>query len=141
MGGGGGGGRDYTGQSNPEVRERIEAVSAICNALTAEVAKVIIGKQHVLDNVMIGLLARGNILFEDYPGLGKTLMANTYADALGCDFKRISFTPDLLPADITGTNVYDAKKGEFTFKPGPLFCNILLADEINRAPPKLSENR
>ena len=63
-------------------------------------------------------------------------MTNTFADALGCDFKRVQFTPDLLPADITGTNVYDAKKGEFTFKPGPLFCNLLLADEINRAPPK-----
>ena len=63
-------------------------------------------------------------------------MTNTFADALGCDFKRVQFTPDLLPADITGTNIYDAKKGEFTFKPGPLFCNLLLADEINRAPPK-----
>ncbi|HBJ31997.1 MAG TPA: ATPase, partial [Dehalococcoidia bacterium] len=78
----------------------------------------------------------GNLLFEDYPGLAKTLMTNTFADALGCDFKRVSFTPDLLPADITGTNIYDAKKGEFTFKPGPIFCNLLLSDEINRAPPK-----
>ncbi len=123
-------------QSSPEVRERLTAVGAISQALSAEVQKVIIGKAHVIDNVMINILSNGNLLFEDYPGLAKTLMTNTFADALGCDFKRVQFTPDLLPADITGTNIYDAKKGEFTFKPGPLFCNLLLADEINRAPPK-----
>ena len=123
-------------QSNPEVRERLQAVGAIAQAISAEVQKVIIGKSHVIDNVLINILSNGNLLFEDYPGLAKTLMTNTFADALGCDFKRVQFTPDLLPADITGTNIYDAKKGEFTFKPGPLFCNLLLADEINRAPPK-----
>ena len=85
---------------------------------------------------MVNILSNGNLLFEDFPGLAKTLMTNTFADALGCDFKRVQFTPDLLPADITGTNIYDAKKGEFTFKPGPIFCNLLLSDEINRAPPK-----
>jgi MoxR-like ATPase len=123
-------------QSSPEVRERLLAVGAISQAISAEVQKVIIGKAHVIDNVLINILSNGNLLFEDYPGLAKTLMTNTFADALGCDFKRVQFTPDLLPADITGTNIYDAKKGEFTFKPGPLFCNLLLADEINRAPPK-----
>ena len=123
-------------QSTPEVRERLNAVGAIATAISAEVQKVIIGKSHVIDNVLINILSNGNLLFEDYPGLAKTLMTNTFADALGCDFKRVQFTPDLLPADITGTNIYDAKKGEFTFKPGPLFCNLLLADEINRAPPK-----
>ncbi len=123
-------------QSTPEVRERLAAVGAIAQAISAEVQKVIIGKAHVIDNVLINILSNGNLLFEDYPGLAKTLMTNTFADALGCDFKRVQFTPDLLPADITGTNIYDAKKGEFTFKPGPLFCNLLLADEINRAPPK-----
>ena len=123
-------------QSTPEVRERLQAVGAIAQAISAEVQKVIIGKSHVIDNVLINILSNGNLLFEDYPGLAKTLMTNTFADALGCDFKRVHFTPDLLPADITGTNIYDAKKGEFTFKPGPLFCNLLLADEINRAPPK-----
>ena len=123
-------------QSTPEVRERLKAVGAIASAISAEVQKVIIGKAHVIDNVLINILSNGNLLFEDYPGLAKTLMTNTFADALGCDFKRVQFTPDLLPADITGTNIYDAKKGEFTFKPGPLFCNLLLADEINRAPPK-----
>ena len=123
-------------QSSPEVRERLTAVGAIAQAISAEVQKVIIGKAHVIDNVLVNILSNGNLLFEDYPGLAKTLMTNTFADALGCDFKRVQFTPDLLPADITGTNIYDAKKGEFTFKPGPLFCNLLLADEINRAPPK-----
>ena len=123
-------------QSTPEVRERLQAVGAIAQAISAEVQKVIIGKAHVIDNVLIDILSNGNLLFDDYPGLAKTLMTNTFADALGCDFKRVQFTPDLLPADITGTNIYDAKKGEFTFKPGPLFCNLLLADEINRAPPK-----
>ena len=123
-------------QSTPEVRERLKAVGMIAAAISAEVQKVIIGKAHVIDNVLVNILANGNLLFEDYPGLAKTLMTNTFADALGCDFKRVQFTPDLLPADITGTNIYDAKKGEFTFKPGPLFCNLLLADEINRAPPK-----
>ncbi|MDE0557039.1 MAG: MoxR family ATPase [Candidatus Poseidoniaceae archaeon] len=123
-------------QSTPEVRERLQAVGAIAAAIAAEVQKVIIGKAHVIDNVLVNILSNGNLLFEDYPGLAKTLMTNTFADALGCDFKRVQFTPDLLPADITGTNIYDAKKGEFTFKPGPLFCNLLLADEINRAPPK-----
>ena len=123
-------------QSTPEIRERLTAVGAIASAINAEVQKVIIGKSHVIDNVLVDILSDGNLLFEDYPGLAKTLMTNTFADALGCDFKRVQFTPDLLPADITGTNIYDAKKGEFTFKPGPLFCNLLLADEINRAPPK-----
>ena len=123
-------------QATPEVKARLTHVGAISQAIAAEVQKVIIGKPHVIDNVLINILSNGNLLFEDYPGLEKTLMTNTFADALGCDFKRVQFTPDLLPADITGTNIYDAKKGEFTFKPGPLFCNLLLADEINRAPPK-----
>ncbi len=119
-----------------KMSEKLTAVGAISGAIATEVRKVIIGKKHVIDNVLVDILANGNLLFEDYPGLAKTLMTNTFADALGCDFKRVSFTPDLLPADITGTNIYDAKKGEFTFKPGPIFCNLLLSDEINRAPPK-----
>jgi MoxR-like ATPase len=118
------------------MNETLTAVGAIAQAIGLEVQKVIIGKPHVIDNVLVNILSNGNLLFEDYPGLAKTLMTNTFADALGCDFKRVQFTPDLLPADITGTNIYDAKKGEFTFKPGPIFCNLLLSDEINRAPPK-----
>jgi len=105
-------------------------------ALKAEVQKAIVGKSEVIDQVLIGLLSDGNILFEDYPGLAKTLMANTFAKALGCDFKRIQFTPDLMPSDITGTKIFDEQKAEFYFERGPIFTNILLADEINRAPPK-----
>ena len=119
-----------------KMSDKLEAVGAIGQAISTEVQKVIIGKSHVIDNVLVNILSNGNLLFEDYPGLAKTLMTNTFADALGCDFKRVQFTPDLLPADITGTNIYDAKKGEFSFKPGPIFCNLLLSDEINRAPPK-----
>jgi MoxR-like ATPase len=123
-------------RGSKKMSEKLEAVGAIAEAISLEVQKVIIGKSHVIDNVMVNILSNGNLLFEDYPGLAKTLMTNTFADALGCDFKRVQFTPDLLPADITGTNIYDAKKGEFSFKPGPIFCNLLLSDEINRAPPK-----
>ena len=101
--------------------KKLEAVGAIAEAISLEVQKVIIGKSHVIDNVMVNILSNGNLLFEDYPGLAKTLMTNTFADALGCDFKRVQFTPDLLPADITGTNIYDAKKGEFSFKPRTYF--------------------
>jgi MoxR-like ATPase len=100
------------------------------------VQKAIIGKSEVIDQVMIGLLSDGNLLLEDFPGLAKTLLANTFARALGCDFKRIQFTPDLMPSDITGTKIFDEQKGEFYFDRGPIFTNILLADEINRAPPK-----
>jgi len=123
-------------RGSSKVDEVLSATGAMGQAISTEVQKVIIGKSHVIDNVMVDILSNGNLLFEDFPGLAKTLMTNTFADALGCDFKRVQFTPDLLPADITGTNIYDAKKGEFTFKPGPIFCNLLLSDEINRAPPK-----
>ncbi|HKZ59735.1 MAG TPA: AAA family ATPase, partial [Candidatus Thermoplasmatota archaeon] len=111
-------------------------VSETTKILLQEVSKAVIGKQEVLTNVAIGLLANGHILFEDFPGLAKTLMANTFARALGATFRRIQFTPDLLPTDITGTYVYDEKDNEFKFRQGPIFTNILLADEINRAPPK-----
>jgi len=86
--------------------------------------------------VTVGILSNGNMLLEDFPGLAKTLLANTFARSLGCKFKRVQFTPDLLPSDIMGTYMYDQKSGEFKLRAGPLFSNILLADEINRAPPK-----
>ncbi|MGQ9583692.1 MAG: AAA family ATPase [Thermoplasmatota archaeon] len=114
----------------------IQGVATTSRALMGEVAKAIIGKSEVLLKVATTILANGHMLFEDFPGLAKTLMANCFAQALGCTFKRIQFTPDLLPADITGTYVYDEKDNEFKFRPGPIFTNILLADEINRAPPK-----
>jgi MoxR-like ATPase len=97
---------------------------------------VVVGKRPALELVLLGVLARGHVLLEDNPGLGKTLVARSFALALGLDFKRIQFTPDLLPADITGSYVYDQKQGTFAFRQGPLFTNLLLADEINRTPPK-----
>ncbi|HJN70761.1 MAG TPA: AAA family ATPase, partial [Candidatus Thalassarchaeaceae archaeon] len=122
--------------SDPKSRELIQTVSQISNGLMGEVAKVIIGKQENLRRVTIGILSNANMLIEDFPGLAKTLMANTFATSLGCKFKRVQFTPDLLPADIMGTYMYDQHAGEFKLRPGPLFTNVLLADEINRAPPK-----
>tara|TARA_B100001113_G_scaffold344028_1_gene331945 strand:+ start:2253 stop:3236 length:984 start_codon:yes stop_codon:yes gene_type:complete len=122
--------------SDPSSRELIQTVSMISNNLMGEVAKVIIGKEENLRKIAVGILSNGNMLLEDFPGLAKTLMANTYATALGCKFKRVQFTPDLLPADIMGTYMYDQQAGEFKLRPGPLFTNVLLADEINRAPPK-----
>ena len=122
--------------ADPKAQELIQTVSQISNGLMNEVAKVIIGKQENLRRITIGILSNGNTLIEDFPGLAKTLMANTFATALGCKFKRVQFTPDLLPADIMGTYMYDQQAGEFKLRPGPLFTNVLLADEINRAPPK-----
>jgi len=116
--------------------EEIQDVANVGRAILNEVGKAIVGKAEVMLKVLVTLLANGHILFEDFPGLAKTLMANCFAQALGCTFKRIQFTPDLLPADITGTYVFDEKDNEFKFRPGPIFTNILLADEINRAPPK-----
>ena len=117
-------------------QDLIATVSAISNSLMNEVSKVIIGKNENLRRVTVGILSNGNMLLEDFPGLAKTLLANTFARALGCKFKRVQFTPDLLPSDIMGTYMYDQKSGEFKLRAGPLFSNILLADEINRAPPK-----
>jgi MoxR-like ATPase len=113
--------------------ERTRASSA---AILDEVAGVIVGKRAMLELVLAGILSQGHILVEDFPGLAKTLIARCFAQALGIDFKRIQFTPDLLPADITGSSIYDQRAGTFDFKPGPIFTNLLLGDEINRAPPK-----
>ena len=98
--------------------------------------QVIVGKEQVLQHLLLGLYSGGNILIEDFPGLAKTLTARLLAQVTGLDFKRIQFTPDLLPGDITGGVIYNQKRGEFEFRPGPLFTNLVLADEVNRAPPK-----
>ena len=102
-----------------------------------EMKKVIVGQDELIDSLLIGLIANGHILVEGVPGLAKTTAINALAQALGIDFKRIQFTPDLLPSDITGTEIYNPKSGEFSIKKGPAFTNLLLADEINRAPAKV----
>ncbi|MGC8565645.1 MAG: AAA family ATPase [Thermoplasmata archaeon] len=101
-----------------------------------EVKKAVVGKDDVLTQVLIAMISRGHILIEDYPGLAKTLMAKSISDAIGINFKRVQFTPDLLPMDIIGSNIFQRDTSSFKFNPGPIFTNILLADEINRAPPK-----
>src|SRR5512137_1245345 len=102
-----------------------------------EVKKVIVGQDHLLERMVVALLARGHILVEGVPGLAKTMAIKTVAEALGGDFKRIQFTPDLVPADLVGTRIYNQKTGEFNTSLGPVFTNLLLADEINRAPAKV----
>jgi MoxR-like ATPase len=109
----------------------------IIASLKEEIHKVIIGQEYMIDRILIGLLTGGHILLEGVPGLAKSLTANTIAQVVGVDFKRIQFTPDLLPADILGTEIYNQKTGEFIIKQGPIFSNLILADEINRAPAKV----
>ncbi|MFQ5919119.1 MAG: AAA family ATPase [Thermoplasmata archaeon] len=115
---------------------KLEEVGELTQSLVDEVSRAIVGKEEVLERVVLAILSDGHLLIEDYPGLGKTIMAKSFAAALGCEFKRVQFTPDLLPADITGTYIFDRRKGDFLLRRGPVFTNVLLADEINRAPPK-----
>jgi MoxR-like ATPase len=110
--------------------------TAHCEAVLDEIGKVVVGKRGALALILTTVLAGGHILIEDLPGLGKTLIARSFAAALGLDFKRVQFTPDLLPADLLGSTVYDMQSGRFEFRSGPIFTNLLLADEINRTPPK-----
>ncbi|MDM4722521.1 MoxR family ATPase [Micromonospora sp. WMMA1363] len=111
-------------------------VGHLARAVLGAVGEVVVGKREALELVLAGILAGGHVLLEDLPGLGKTLTARTFAQALGLDFRRLQFTPDLLPADVTGSFLYDQRTGDFTFRAGPVFTNLLLADEINRTPPK-----
>jgi MoxR-like ATPase len=111
-------------------------VATISNQIIQEVEQAVVGKRAVLEKILVAILANGHILLEDFPGLAKTLVANSFATALGLDFKRIQFTPDLLPGDITGSYIYDRTQNRFKLRRGPLFANIVLADEINRASPK-----
>ncbi|MBI4553501.1 MAG: AAA family ATPase [Candidatus Latescibacteria bacterium] len=119
------------------IHEKIYEQSAFVERLLAESGKVIVGQQYMLERLLIGLLANGHILLEGVPGLAKTLAVKTLAATVQARFQRIQFTPDLLPADLTGTMIYNAARGEFTPKKGPIFANIILADEINRAPAKV----
>jgi len=110
--------------------------TAECTTVLDEVQSAVITDRRFLRQVLTGMLARGHVLLEDVPGVGKTLTARSIATALGLEFSRVQFTPDLLPADVTGTNIYDERDGTFQFSEGPIFANVVLADEINRAPPK-----
>ncbi|MEN6435296.1 MAG: MoxR family ATPase [Anaerolineaceae bacterium] len=115
----------------------VEEIASYCESIVAEVEKAVIGKHDVLQKMMAAFLTTGgHVLMEDFPGLAKTLIANSFARVLGMDFKRIQFTPDLLPGDITGGFIYDSRQDQFVLRKGPLFTQILLADEINRASPK-----
>ena len=120
-----------------ELNERINKESAFIDLLMLEMNKVIIGQKHMTERLLIGLLSNGHILLEGVPGLAKTLAINTLANTIDANFSRIQFTPDLLPADVIGTQIYSPKKETFSIKKGPIFANFILADEINRAPAKV----
>ena len=112
------------------------ATTAQCEAVLDEIGRAVVGKRRALSLILTTMLARGHMLIEDLPGLGKTLIAKSFAAALGLEFTRVQFTPDLLPADLLGSTIYDMQSGRFEFRRGPVFTNLLLGDEINRTPPK-----
>ncbi|MDT5071813.1 MAG: MoxR-like ATPase, partial [Mycobacterium sp.] len=114
----------------------VTTTAAHCETVLDEIQRVVVGRRPALTLILTAVLARGHVLIEDLPGLGKTLIARCFAAALGLEFKRVQFTPDLLPADLLGSTIYDMQSGRFEFRPGPIFSNLLLADEINRTPPK-----
>lgn len=120
-----------------ELNDRIQKESAFVDILSMEMNKVIVGQKHLVENLLIGLLANGHILLEGVPGLAKTLAINTLAQSVNAKFNRIQFTPDLLPADVLGTMIYSQKSEQFQIKQGPIFANFILADEINRSPAKV----
>jgi MoxR-like ATPase len=119
------------------INARVRQESRFVDAVRNEVARVIVGQRYLIDRLLIALLCDGHILIEGVPGLAKTLSVNTLAQTIGASFVRISFTPDLLPADVTGTQIYNPQEGEFHIRKGPVFANIVLADEVNRAPAKV----
>jgi len=121
----------------PDVIEHIKEEGARWQALKQEIKKRVIGQEHVIDRILVGILCNSHLLLEGLPGLAKTTLVTSIADALGLDCKRIQFTPDLLPADVIGTQIYSPKTEDFTTKKGPIFANLVLADEINRAPAKV----
>jgi MoxR-like ATPase len=114
----------------------LDEVGRLSNRVLDEVEKAVVGKREALELLLLAVLADGHVLIEDYPGLAKTLMARSFARTMSMDFSRIQFTPDLMPSDVTGSSVYNQREADFEFRPGPIFANLLLADEINRAPPK-----
>jgi MoxR-like ATPase len=114
----------------------VEEVAGHSDRVLAEIERAVVGKRDALELVLLGFLANGHVLIEDFPGLAKTLIARSFAQVFDMDFARIQFTPDLMPSDVTGSSVYNQRTGDFEFRPGPIFTNLLLGDEINRAPPK-----
>jgi len=123
-------------RSAPFQDEEMGEVARRAQRIEANIASVILGKDEVIRACVVALLAGGHIIIEDYPGVGKTLLAKTLARSVACRFARVQFTPDLLPSDVTGVGVFNQKTGEFEFRPGPIFANIVVADEINRSSPK-----
>jgi MoxR-like ATPase len=115
---------------------KLSEVAARAGAILDELARAVVGKRDALRLVLLGVLADGHVLIEDYPGLAKTLIARSFAQVADLRFSRIQFTPDLMPSDVTGSSIFDQRTASFAFRPGPIFANLLLADEINRAPPK-----
>ncbi|AHG00483.1 magnesium chelatase [Halostagnicola larsenii XH-48] len=114
----------------------VDTVATLCTEIHENVSRVIVGHDEVISHVITAILGRGHVLLEDVPGVGKTMLARSISTSIDCEFSRVQFTPDLLPADVTGVNVFNQKRREFEFRPGPVFANIVLGDEINRAPPK-----
>jgi MoxR-like ATPase len=114
----------------------LDSVREVGSRVLDEIERAVVGKRDALELLLMGLLADGHVLIEDFPGLAKTLAARSFAQVCRLEFARIQFTPDLMPSDITGSSIFDQRAGEFEFRPGPIFTNLLLADEINRAPPK-----
>src|SRR5262245_30951855 len=127
----------YTAEDIRQLNDKIQLSSSFMDRLKDEVGRVIIGQYNMLDRLLIGLLANGHVLLEGVPGLAKTLTIKSLAQAVHAKFSRIQFTPDLLPADVTGTMIYNQQRSEFLVRKGPIFANFILADEINRAPAKV----
>ncbi|MBI4249112.1 MAG: AAA family ATPase, partial [Elusimicrobia bacterium] len=120
-----------------EINKKVQDESVFVQDIKQEIAKVIVGQDELVDRLLIGLLTNSHLLLEGVPGLAKTLSIKTLAAAIDADYKRIQFTPDLLPADLTGTQIYNPKESTFTVRKGPIFANLILGDEINRAPAKV----
>src|SRR6187401_673006 len=114
----------------------VQEIATRSDRILEEMERAVVGKREALALILLGFLADGHVLIEDFPGLGKTLIARSFAQVYAMDFGRVQFTPDLMPSDVTGSSVFNQRTGDFEFRPGPIFTNLLLGDEINRAPPK-----